>query len=128
MHDTLQEMMHEAAHFTRTGRAHEATRVIQRALSLVGAPRPAEAGRPPWGLSKVAEPHLLKSAAAPCVAVDAPIDALAARDQGHFASGNFTHAAQHHRYKLYTPPGAGGRHLPLVVMLHGCSHDAESRT
>ena len=30
-------------------------------LSLLSAPRPAEAGRPPWGSSKVAKPHLLES-------------------------------------------------------------------
>jgi hypothetical protein len=28
---------------------------------LLSAPRPAEAGRPPWGSSKVAKPHLLES-------------------------------------------------------------------
>jgi VanZ family protein len=34
---------------------------LGRLLSLVSAPRPAEAGRPPWGSSKVAKPHLLES-------------------------------------------------------------------
>ena len=29
----------------------------------LSAPRPAEAGRPPWGSSKVAKPHLLESKA-----------------------------------------------------------------
>jgi hypothetical protein len=31
------------------------------------APRPAEAGRPPWGSSKVAKPHLLESIPGPLV-------------------------------------------------------------
>jgi len=30
-------------------------------LGFMSAPRPAKAGRPPWGTSKVAEPHLLVS-------------------------------------------------------------------
>jgi hypothetical protein len=34
---------------------------LGRLLSLLSAPRPAEAGRPPWGSSKVAKPHLLES-------------------------------------------------------------------
>ncbi len=35
---------------------------------LLSAPRPAEAGRPPWGSSKVAKPHLLESAPRPAEA------------------------------------------------------------
>ncbi len=35
--------------------------VTQQHALLDRAPRPAEAGRPPWGSSKVAEPHLLAS-------------------------------------------------------------------
>ena len=32
-------------------------------IAFLSAPRPAEAGRPPWGSSKVAKPHLLESEA-----------------------------------------------------------------
>ncbi len=32
---------------------------------LLSAPRPADAGRPPWGSSKVAKPHLLECAPRP---------------------------------------------------------------
>ena len=28
-------------------------------------------------------------------------------------------------YKLFIPPGAGERPLPLVVMLHGCTQDPD---
>ncbi|HEX6910205.1 MAG TPA: PHB depolymerase family esterase, partial [Longimicrobium sp.] len=34
-------------------------------------------------------------------------------------------AALTHRFKLYTPPQAAGRRLPLVVMLHGCTQDPD---
>ena len=37
----------------------------QSARVVLSAPRPAQAGRPPWGSSKVAKPHLLESAPRP---------------------------------------------------------------
>ena len=43
------------------GRAAELIRAAEAALQHLSAPRPAEAGRPPWGSSKVAKPHLLES-------------------------------------------------------------------
>ena len=38
-------------------------------ITFVSAPRPAKAGRPPWGTSKVAKPHLLASMAVALLAV-----------------------------------------------------------
>ena len=38
----------------------------------LSAPRPAEAGRPPWGSSKVAKPHLLESTPRPTTYVVRP--------------------------------------------------------
>ena len=46
---------------------HRASRVAAERETL-SAPRPAEAGRPPWGSSKVAKPHLLESAPRPAEA------------------------------------------------------------
>ncbi len=43
------------------GRAAELIRAAEAALQHLSAPRPAEGGRPPWGSSKVAKPHLLES-------------------------------------------------------------------
>ncbi|NDG41522.1 MAG: hypothetical protein EBY28_19615, partial [Betaproteobacteria bacterium] len=43
------------------GRVAELIRAAEAALQHLSAPRPAEAGRPPWGSSKVAKPHLLES-------------------------------------------------------------------
>ena len=42
-----------------------------------------------------------------------------------FTSGLHTHQLQTRHYKLYAPPGAAGRQLPLVVMLHGCTQDPD---
>ncbi len=45
--------------------AEQAQRLTAQALELLSAPRPAEAGRPPRGSRKVAEPHFLESRPAP---------------------------------------------------------------
>ena len=44
---------------------------------------------------------------------------------GHFMRGSHTQGAVRRHYKLYVPPDATGRHLPMVVMLHGCTQDAD---
>ncbi len=45
--------------------------------------------------------------------------------RGEFISGAYSHFSQMRRYKLYIPPGHIGQQLPLVVMLHGCTQDAD---
>jgi poly(hydroxyalkanoate) depolymerase family esterase len=45
--------------------------------------------------------------------------------QGEFVAGVHTHASLTRHYKLFVPPGAVGRSLPLVVMLHGCTQDPD---
>lgn len=42
-----------------------------------------------------------------------------------FTAGSFRNAAGQRSYKLYVPPGAGEKPMPLVVMLHGCTQDAD---
>ena len=42
-----------------------------------------------------------------------------------FLSASHHHAGLSRAYKLYTPPGAAGRRLPLVVMLHGCTQNPD---
>ncbi len=43
---------------------------------LMSAPRPAEAGRPPWGSSKVAKPQLLERVARVFLPVDAAMSGI----------------------------------------------------
>jgi poly(hydroxyalkanoate) depolymerase family esterase len=45
--------------------------------------------------------------------------------QGSFVSGRLVSGRTQRDYKLYIPPAAGERPLPLVVMLHGCTQDPD---
>ncbi|WP_322114225.1 PHB depolymerase family esterase [Aquabacterium sp. A7-Y] len=49
----------------------------------------------------------------------------AAMRGGRFVAGSYTNAAGSREYKLFIPPGADVRPLPLVVMLHGCTQDPD---
>lgn len=42
-----------------------------------------------------------------------------------FIAGSHGTASMRRAYKLYIPPNARGRSLPLVVMLHGCTQDPD---
>jgi poly(hydroxyalkanoate) depolymerase family esterase len=42
---------------------------------------------------------------------------------GSFVEGLYTNSHGSRRYKLFIPPGAAAKPLPLLVMLHGCLQD-----
>jgi poly(hydroxyalkanoate) depolymerase family esterase len=44
---------------------------------------------------------------------------------GTFVAGRFGDGRMQREYKLYVPPQAGERPLPLIVMLHGCTQDPD---
>ena len=118
MNDTLQDMMREATRLTRAGHLTEATELIQRALNGSKTPTasPQLSASPP---SFVIDGIVLNRS----VDVDQPNAAMDAA--GEFISGSHTHAGLTRNYKLYVPPSHAGRALPLVVMLHGCTQDAD---
>ncbi len=120
MKTTLQRLMHEATRLTRSGRLGDATQALQRALrglSNWGSAHPAPAaatvidgcvsGRNP------APTHPAKNTAVPTA------------DPGQFSSASHSHGGLTRAYKLYTPTGAAGRRLPLLVMLHGCTQNPD---
>ena len=52
-------------------------------------------------------------------------DSPAVTYPGTFTTHTFANAAGHRSYKLYVPKHHSGQPLPLVVMLHGCTQDAD---
>ncbi|MBA3058288.1 MAG: PHB depolymerase family esterase [Gammaproteobacteria bacterium] len=131
MNNKLAELMRSATRLTQTKHLMEATEAIQNALrgtAAAGAtaargpvPPWASAGsfvlpggaKAPWGVDDVAvkgEPHARAGVQG---------------GSAEFTSGAHTHGALSCRYKLYQPPGQDGKALPLVVMLHGCTQNAD---
>ena len=84
---------------------------------------PGSGAAPHTGLADRPQPAATPEAApttrpaAPASATPAPGDT--------FTSGSHSRAGLTRAYKLYTPPGAAGRRLPLVVMLHGCTQNPD---
>ena len=147
MNTTIQNLMRAATRLTQSGRLHEATQAIQRALSGAlqnNAPthqaeepvHEAKSRVKPKTKSKassvvlddcVFEIKTPRSASSPASATEAfrAQPAAATSRLGEFISGTHTQSSRTCRYKLYIPPGAAGRQLPLVVMLHGCTQNPD---
>ena len=124
MNDTLQDMMREATRLTQAGQLSEATELIQRALSTSQTSQTSKA--------PTASPH--SAFPTPSSVIDGVIVSRSVEvnptdaeiyGAGEFISGAHTHAGLTRNYKLYVPPAHAGRALPLVVMLHGCTQDAD---
>ncbi|WP_025598444.1 extracellular catalytic domain type 1 short-chain-length polyhydroxyalkanoate depolymerase [Burkholderia sp. WSM2230] len=47
------------------------------------------------------------------------------QDRGHFSMRRYVNAAGQRNYKVYVPSHYRGDPLPLIVMLHGCTQDAD---
>lgn len=140
MNPTFQELMREATRLTRGGRLAAATAAIQRALGIGGTATPAADPRPPSGAFE-ANPSIDRSEDRSIVLEGCVVEwvdrvELGAPDfvdtggtgkssRGEFIAGVHTHASLTRHYKLFVPPGAAGRSLPLVVMLHGCTQDPD---
>jgi poly(hydroxyalkanoate) depolymerase family esterase len=132
MKDSMLALMNEATELTRAGRLHEATEVIQRALrGEPAAPSSQEADDSIVVLDGCVfevDDEVPPPAAVPTES-EAPTSPPAFDDAttglGEFTRGTHTEANLTRQYKLYVPPGAQGRALPLVVMLHGCTQDPD---
>ena len=135
MNDTLQHLMHEATQLTRAGKLTEATEAIQRALRGRANPPADPAARAAGSASATAQADSdtaalvldgcvfeTDSAAAEPTHRPTPMPSSA---PGQFIGGSHGHGSLTRRYKLYLPPNAAGASLPLVVMLHGCTQNAD---
>lgn len=131
--------MREATRLTNAGRLHEATALIQQTLSgRHGAPAPAPAEPPSApGRSKVHSTVVRTERttttppdttaigpgdlAVPATRSDAGVGR---RVTGRFLQASLTNSAGTRSYKVHVP-GTVGVAPPLLVMLHGCTQDAE---
>ena len=124
MNPDFQRLMNDATRLTRAGDLQAATASIQAALAGgaiapqaqdAGDVRGVEAREVPAMASVHADTNIDAPTGTPAPQRDVPAP-------GRFITGiHADKAAGRRDYKLYIPPGAGARALPLVVMLHGCT-------
>ncbi|MEI6002327.1 PHB depolymerase family esterase [Paraburkholderia bengalensis] len=115
--------MHEAMNVLRTRGPAEATKVIQRVLQGGAADGEYDAAsRHEAPVSPFARNG--NRDAAPHTARDGKLDADI-EDRGHFSTHAYSNTAGSRQYRLYVPARAAGQPLPLIVMLHGCTQNAD---
>jgi poly(hydroxyalkanoate) depolymerase family esterase len=133
MSEDFLSSMQEAMHLLRTAGPLEATAAIQRALrGDNGRPRRA-APQPPVDTcdalqlrdgaldgNRSARARTSDAFAHSHVATQANVE-----DRGYFIARTYANDAGQRNYKLYVPSGYRGAPLPLIVMLHGCTQDAD---
>ncbi|RDK02855.1 extracellular catalytic domain type 1 short-chain-length polyhydroxyalkanoate depolymerase [Paraburkholderia lacunae] len=116
--------MREAMTLLRTRGPAEATEVIQRALrgeTAGAANESASRDKAPEPVGfRIAEAKAKQAAAH--TARDAGIDV---EDRGHFSTLAHSNTAGSRQYRLYVPAETAGEPLPLIVMLHGCTQNAD---
>jgi poly(hydroxyalkanoate) depolymerase family esterase len=137
MHPDFQHLLQEATRLTRKGELQAATRAIQQALRSPGGPdvdgdvidvearEVPDAGHPALPIARdrkpspAGEPESKPSGWAPDPPAVKPVSES-------FVLGRHGAAGPAGRdYKLFIPPGAGTRPMPLVLMLHGCTQDPD---
>jgi poly(hydroxyalkanoate) depolymerase family esterase len=135
MNDDLIKSMKHAFELLRTKGPREATAAVQRALGGAhfqpGQPPAQQAPRSTQTRFTAPDPSRWTQAWANAQAhassepqVDDPytIDADA---PGTFSTHSFSNSAGQRQYKLYVPSGYHDEPVPLIVMLHGCTQNAD---
>ncbi|AVO50758.1 esterase [Melaminivora suipulveris] len=133
MNHPFQDMLGEATRLTQGGHLMAATELIQRALRGEGAPAPDQGAppqRPGAGLVIDAQARVIDEPRPS--AWQAPTDGAAPAPAPSTGAEQWLRASHSHQgrqltYRLYVPPGAPGQSAPrpLIVMLHGCTQDAD---
>lgn len=120
--------MHEATRLTRGGRLRDATSLIQQTLrgqhdgEPVDVQSAAHTGPPPP--TRVAS-TVLRTARTSSDTAHTPRPDAATAGAGRFAAESLTTRAGRRSYKVYVPSSASRAAMPLLVMLHGCTQNAD---
>jgi poly(hydroxyalkanoate) depolymerase family esterase len=137
MNPLFQRLMQNAARLTRSGDLRAATAAIKAALAGESSAPPPPPSQAAANDSNVVDVVAREHAAPPPTASalpqagSEPLPRPAPQPQpqpagtGEFVAGHFAGPAGARDYKLFIPPAAGTRPLPLIVMLHGCTQDPD---
>lgn len=127
MPSKFQQLMNQATRLTQSGNLAAATAAIQNALR--GGTSGESARQDDTDIIDVEAreiPDPRESASTPSHNEDAGARTPQASMNGDsFTAGSFRNSSGLRHYKLYVPPNAGSRPMPLIVMLHGCTQDAD---
>jgi len=114
------DSMKEAFELFRTSDSQAATEVVKRAMRGEHAHARSTAREPvDMGLARLTD--LFQAPVRAPSAAPAP----EVEDRGHFSTRHYAGTAGQRDYKLYVPSGYRNEPLPLVVMLHGCTQNAD---
>lgn len=129
MNTDVHDLIRKAARLTGLGRLREATQTLRQALAPhargagTGA-APADRPAPTPGAADVIDDCVREvfgtPQAAPVASAEAPV-----REAERWIDGHHTHAGSGRDYKLFLPAGRPGMARPLLVLLHGCTQDAD---
>lgn len=132
------DMLGEATELMHSGNLMEATAAIQRALNnqapmanaapaahtAPASPRAATRAKPAAGQWRTAQSSAASKLRSKLQA--SVEDAVVREAPDSFERVTFMHTGVRHQYRLYVPPGAAkGVAMPLVLMLHGCTQNAD---
>jgi poly(hydroxyalkanoate) depolymerase family esterase len=130
-YNRLRDKLRQGTQLTRAQNVIEATRVIQRALS--GRGHAVSPGEPSPENSRLGEVlKLLRQADLPSNGLDSvPLakfrktPSVTVPKGAAYLTRTFACEAGSRDYKLYIPSHLGGRKLPLLIMLHGCTQNPD---
>lgn len=117
--------MQQATRLTRAGRLHEATALIQRTLR--GAPGEDDPVRPRTTTDTAAPTRVASTVVRTerTARPPSPPSGPATAAPGRFVAASLTTRAGTRSYKVFVPGAASHAAMPLIVMLHGCTQDAD---
>lgn len=117
----------EATRLTRAGRLHDATALIQRTLR--GARDGGDPVRPAWTTGTAAPTRVastvVRTERTGAAAPPSSPPGSATTTSGRFVSESLTTGAGTRAYKVFVPGAPSATPMPLLVMLHGCTQDAD---